>query len=124
MGQTRDRFSRSLWGKSFPFVHQINNNWLPYSTFGLRLRNLDPGPKNRPPNLTPLFDIYRYISAVIKLWPTHFWRIVALLEGFSKVSKYVDQSSPVSRKWVFSFLAPLVISPPFLNYGPQISGVV
>jgi len=47
----------------------------------------------------PFFDPHRHISAAFELSPTNFWPIVALPEGFPKVSKNVDQSSSVSRKW-------------------------
>ena len=70
---------------------------------GFRFRTFLPGIVNSlPTNLTPLFDIYRNISAVFEFWQTNFWHFVALPQGFSKVSKYMDQSSSVSINLGFS----------------------
>jgi len=52
------------------------------------------------------FSPPRHILAIYELSPTNFWRLVALPEGFPKVSKYMDQRSSVSRKWGFPFLHP------------------
>jgi len=74
-----------MWTK----VHQFRENW------------------NYHQNLTPRNFF------VFELWPTYFGLLVVLLEGFPTVLKYLDQSSPVSRKWGpnFKFLLPISASP-------------
>jgi len=52
------------------------------------------------------FSPHRHISAVFELWSAKFWWPVALPDGFPIMSKYVDQSSSVLRKWGFSDFRP------------------
>jgi len=53
-----------------------------------------------------VFRSHRHISAVFELWSTKFCWLVALPDGFPKVSKYVDQSLAVSRKLGFFCFSP------------------
>jgi len=53
-----------------------------------------------PRSVTPLINLgfLAHNFVAFELWPTKFCRLVALPEGFPKTSKYLDQSSPISRK--------------------------
>ena len=63
--------------------------------------------QNHPQNLTP------HNFLVFELWPTYFGRLVVLQECFPTKTKYVDQSSPVSRKSGPKFkIWPTISAPP------------